>query len=174
MGDNTATITFNYNNNNPQWTVSPDSLPVPQGSQNVIWKLSSSSSSGTKFVKNSQNQGGIVFKPSSNWPGTTPTYQNDTRYTASETNNNPGPGKQKYNYTINVLYTPPGGSERTFSFDPDVTNEPPTGPGPFPGGSAGGSGGGGGQQGGGGGQQGGGGGQQGGGQQGGGNPPQNP
>jgi hypothetical protein len=114
---NTVTITFTAGNP-PTWDVNPDSLPVPQGPQQITWLLSNNSSPGTEFP----NSGGIVFKQGSNWPGTTPEKQTATRYTASETNNNPGPGKQRFRYTINVL-----SNGAPFDHDPDVSNDPPTG-----------------------------------------------
>ena len=118
MPDNTAQITFNFNDGSPTWTVSPDSLPVPHGNnQNIIWSLTAQSTQGA--VLSTTN--GIVFKHGSNWPGTNPARQSGTRYTASENNANPGPGAVKYRYTINVDY-----NGTTYSHDPDVSNQPPS------------------------------------------------
>jgi hypothetical protein len=122
MSDNTITVTFDYNNDNPLWTIDPDSVPVRQGQQNIIWSLDHKSSPGAQFPAT----GGIVFKNDRKWPGTTPECRNEHTYTVTENNTNPGPGKIKYDYTINVLYTPADGQQRMFSKDPDVTNEPPT------------------------------------------------
>lgn len=117
---NTVTIKFTAGST-PTWNVQPDSLPVPQGPQQITWLLSNDSSPGTQFAATN----GIVFKPGSNWPGTTPSLQTASRYTASEHNTNPGPGPQRFRYTIHVIH---GG--QTFSHDPDVSNDPPTGGGP--------------------------------------------
>lgn len=115
MGSNIITITFDYNGGNPSWQVNPDSLSVQQGQQDIFWQLQ-----GADFP----TTGGIVFKPGSNWPGSAPTRQNAGMYRADEVNDNPGPGKRKYGYTITAVY-----DEQTYSHDPEIVNEPP-GPGP--------------------------------------------
>lgn len=110
MSQHDITITFNYNNGTPQWTVTPDPLNVPHGNgKKVVWNLN-----GATFP----DTGGIVFKPGSNWPGTVPAKQNDKKYSSDEDNRQQG----SYPYTITVNYN---GS--TYSHDPDVNNDPPPG-----------------------------------------------
>lgn len=120
MGNNTISITFDYNGGSPDWTVDPESLSVPQGPQRILWQLSSSSTGDAAFPAT----GGVVFKNGSNWPGSAPAFQNARTYAADEVNANPGPGKARYRYTINVVF-----NGTTYSHDPEVANEPP-GPGP--------------------------------------------
>jgi hypothetical protein len=120
----TATITFDYNNGNPLWSVDHDPLPIPHGNQTVIWRLHPSSTSGADFASTN----GIVFdKPGPAWPGTQPTASGSV-YRSTENNNNPGPGNVRYSYSVNVTYTPSGGAPQTFTWDPDVENEPPVPP----------------------------------------------
>ena len=119
-----ATITFDYNDGAPLWSVDKDPLPVPQGNQVVVWRLSPASTSGAAFAAND----GIVFdKPGPVWPGTQPVASGPI-YRSTENNDNPGPGGVRYGYSVNVTYTPPGETEQTFHWDPDVENEPPVPP----------------------------------------------
>lgn len=122
----TVSINFNYNNGNPIWTVDPQSLPVPPGNAPIQWILS-----GTGATFPTSN--GIVFpapgtgsKNSIQWPGSTPAYQNVNKYTATDQNNlQVGDPPQVFRYNINVLYN----NVAQPTYDPDVTNDPPSGPG---------------------------------------------
>lgn len=116
-------ITFDPNAN-PQWTVNPPSLPVPPGNSPIIWQLMNSQ---TTFP----NSNGIVFPvPSSGsknaiqWPGTTPVFQNQHMYFATDVNNlvKDDP-PEVFQYEINILFN----NSAVPTFDPDVTNEPPSG-----------------------------------------------
>lgn len=116
--DPTATITFNYNNGNPIWSIDKQPLKVPQGSQTVLWQLSPQSTSGSAF----KSTGGIAFntKSGNTWPGTTPVAAGPTIYRATENNNNPGPNGILYSYSVTVTY-----QTKDYTWDPDVENDPP-------------------------------------------------
>jgi hypothetical protein len=120
-----VTINFNFNNGSPIWSVNPNSLPIPPGNAPINWNLSGN---GATFPTTN----GIVFPApglgSKNvlaWPGTTPAFQNVNKYSATDHNNlQEGDPSEVFRYTISVLH-----NGTTFTHDPDVTNDPPSGPG---------------------------------------------
>src|SRR5688572_843097 len=114
MGNQTATITFIYNNGTPQWSVDLDPLPIPQGNQDIFWVLSGQSTPGAAF---NTNPAGIVMQ--AGWPGTTPQPQGN-KYRSTENNNIPPGPPIKFKYTVNVLY-----NGTNYPWDPDVALEPP-------------------------------------------------
>lgn len=112
------TINIDYDGTNI--SADPDSLVIKaKGTANITWALRNVPA-GTKF----HSTDGIAFKANNPhaWPGTPPSPQSDTRYTSSEDVQESNRGKYNYNITI-VL---PGGAEK--KQDPDVSNDPPSGP----------------------------------------------
>ena len=113
------TIHIDYDGSNI--TADPDSLVIKEkGTANITWALRNVPA-GTKF----HSSDGIAFKANNPkaWPGNPPSRQTDSKYASSEDVQDSNRGKYNYNITI-VL---PDGTEK--KKDPDITNDPPSGPG---------------------------------------------
>lgn len=116
MGSYTVTIDYDGTN----ITANPDSLVIKdKGTANISWVLGNVPA-GTKF----HSTDGVKFKANNPnaWPGNPPSRQTDSKYTSSEDVQDSNRGK--YNYNITLVLS--DGSEK--KEDPDVTNDPPSGP----------------------------------------------
>jgi hypothetical protein len=99
----TGSITVNVN---------PTRVHVPQGTQTLTWILS-----GTPGAALPSNA--IVFKPGSGWSFGSPTTAPGGQSSSITYNNNVGVFTV-YNYTISITY-----NGVTYSYDPEVGNDPP-------------------------------------------------
>lgn len=115
---------ISYNNGawsgTPSWTV-PRTVQVHPGSNTINWNLNAAVSSGyaAKFTTD-----GIYFPPSSQWPGGTPQRVNDGLVRAEDDFTTiAAPTDYYYGVKVTLTQTASGQSS-TFTYDPDVENEP--------------------------------------------------
>ena len=120
MGNHEIKVFIDTPNNRP--ASDPDSLVLKErGTQNIAWVIDfTRTPAGTKFTSN-----GIGFKAANPapWPGTPPTRDSDTQFSTSEDVQTSNKGKYQYNIELEL---PDGTIKKA---DPDITNDPPSGPG---------------------------------------------
>jgi len=116
-----------YNNGvwtgTPSWTI-PSNVSVHNGQNTITWTLTANNvSSG--YSAGFPSASAIVFKSTNNppWSGGTPTTQSATSVTASD-NFQGLASAVKFYYTTNVVLTTAASISNTFTYDPDIENEP--------------------------------------------------
>ena len=116
-----------YNNRawggSPSFTVSPSSLQVHNGNNNITWTLTATNvPAGCTAAFPAV---GVVFKTTNDppWVGTTPTTQSDGTVTASDNFSKLDSALDFAYSTIVQLTNTADGTTTQFTYDPDVENE---------------------------------------------------
>ena len=115
-------VTVTFDCTATTFNIHPDHCPVPPNYNGPItWKVVGSNK-GPGVSVQFPPTGGVVFKPGSNWPGTTPVISptDSTEYSAND-NNVPGAAGE-YPYSVTVLLNN-NGTVTPYSHDPDVDNQ---------------------------------------------------
>lgn len=108
----------------PTWTV-PPTQQVQSGENTITWSLQAAAV--PRGFNAAFTNGGIVFDPNDNWVGTTPVIASPTSVTCNDDFTIPaGDDPEDYEYSVFVSLTSANDPSitNTWSYDPDVENEP--------------------------------------------------
>jgi hypothetical protein len=112
----TVAVAISIDDGKAIWDVQPETLHVEPGLQQITWNLSGPAEFATNGIEFPREKNPIA------WPGR-PVQKDPKQFTSDDDNTTKAPPAIVHPYTINVT----GSDGKTYSLDPDVSNDPPGG-----------------------------------------------